>query len=159
MARLECAVQTISNYWGVYYVGVAGVSSFLITTPVGHILIDTGFESTVPRIKESVTKLGFRLEDIKILLSSHAHLDHVGGHALMKRLTGAKIMMSEADAALLASGGTTDFTSYSTNMVAYAPARADRLLHDGDKVSLGGTTLTCQLTPDIRKVARRGQWT
>ena len=135
----------------VYYVGVTGVSSFLIATPDGHILIDTGFEMAVPRIKESVTKLGFRVEDIKILLSSHAHLDHVGGHALMKRLTGAKIMMSEADAALLASGGTTDFTPYSTNMVAYAPARADRLLQNGDKVSLGGTSLICHLTPGHTK--------
>jgi metallo-beta-lactamase class B len=135
----------------VYYVGVSGVSSFLITTPDGHILIDTGFEMTVPRIKESVTKLGFRMEDIKILLNSHAHLDHVGGHALMKKLTGAKIMMSEADAALLASGGTTDFTPYSTNMVAYTPAIADRLLRDGDKVTLGGAALTCHLTPGHTK--------
>ncbi len=135
----------------VYYVGVTGVSSFLITTPDGHILIDTGFEMTVPRIKESVTKLGFRIEDIKLLLSSHAHLDHVGGHALMKKLTGARILMSEADAALLASGGTTDFTPYSTNMIAYAPATADRLLHDGDKVSLGGATLRCHLTPGHTK--------
>jgi metallo-beta-lactamase class B len=135
----------------VYYVGVTGVSSFLITTPDGHFLVDTGFEKTVPRIKESLTKLGFRLEDIKIVLSSHAHLDHVGGHALMKKLTGAKIMMSEADAALLASGGTTDFTPYATNVIAYAPATVDRLLHDGDTVSLGGTTLTCHLTPGHTK--------
>jgi metallo-beta-lactamase class B len=135
----------------VYYVGPAGVSSFLITTPNGHILIDTGFESTMPRIKESVTKLGFRMQDIKILLSSHAHLDHVGGHALIKKLTGAKIMMSEADAAMLATGGTTDFTPYSTNTVAYAPARADQLLRDGDKVSLGGTKLICHLTPGHTK--------
>ncbi len=135
----------------IYYVGPAGVSSFLITTPEGHILIDTGFESTVPRIKDSVTKLGFRIEDIKILLSSHAHVDHVGGHALMKSLTRAKIMMSEADAALLATCGTTDFASYSTNAVAYSPAIADRLLRDGEKVSLGGTTLTCHLTPGHTK--------
>src|ERR1043165_3263479 len=135
----------------VYYVGPAGVSSFLITTPEGHILIDTGFESTVPRIKESVAKLGFRLEDIKILLSSHAHLDHVGGHALMKKLTGAKIMMSEADAAMLATGGTIDFTPYSTNITAYSPASADQLLHDEDKVILGGTILTCHLTPGHTK--------
>src|SRR3954465_6997419 len=134
----------------VYYVGVTGVSSFLITTADGHILIDTGFESTVPRIRESVAKLGFRIEDIKILLSSHAHLDHVGGHALMKKLTGAKIMMSEADAALLASGGTNDFTPYAAGM-AYSPASADRLLHDGDKVSVGGTALTCHLTPGHTK--------
>jgi metallo-beta-lactamase class B len=164
-AKLPAADDAIRKSWeawnepfkpfriigNVHYVGVTGISSFLITTPDGHILIDTGFESTVPRIEQSVTRLGFRIEDTKILLSSHAHLDHVGGHALMKKLTGAKIMMSQADAALLASGGTTDFTPYSTNMVAYPPATADRLLQDGDKVSLGGTTLVCHLTPGHTK--------
>ena len=134
-----------------YYVGPSGISSFLITTPEGHILLDTGFETTVPRIRESVTKLGLRLEDIKIILNSHAHLDHSGGHSLMKKLTGAKIMMSEADAALLASGGTNDFTPYSRELIGYPPATADRLLRDGDKVTLGGVELTCQLTPGHTK--------
>src|SRR5437016_5922088 len=83
----------------IYYVGVSGVSSFLVTTSEGHILLDTGFEMTVPHIQKNVAALGFKLQDIRILLSSHAHMDHVGGHALMKRLTGAKIMMSEKDAA------------------------------------------------------------
>lgn len=135
----------------IYYVGPAGISSFLITTPDGNILLDTGFEMTVPRIRDSVTKLGFRPEDIKIILNSHAHLDHAGGHALMQELTGAKIMMSEADAALLASGGTNDFTPYSNEMKSYRPARADRLLRDGDRVTLGGVTLTCHLTPGHTK--------
>src|SRR5262245_18911373 len=96
---------------------------------------------TVPRITNNLAELGFRLQDIKFLLSSHAHLDHTGGHALMKSLTGAKICISEADGALLASGGTTDFTPYSTNMIAYASVAADRLLRDGDTVKLGGLTL------------------
>ena len=135
----------------IYYVGASGISSFLITTPEGHILIDTGFETTVPLIRESVAKLGFKLTDIKIILNSHAHLDHAGGHATMQKLTGAKIMMSEADAELLASGGTNDFTPYSKEMIGYPPAKADRILHDGDKVSLGGTTLTCHLTPGHTK--------
>jgi metallo-beta-lactamase class B len=131
----------------IYYVGAVGISSFLITTPQGHIPIDTGFEMTVPRITNSLAKLGFRLQEIKFLLSSHAHLDHTGGHALMKSLTGARICISEADGALLASGGTTDFTPYSTNMTAYPPAVADRLLGEGDEVKLGGVSLTCHLTP------------
>lgn len=134
-----------------YYVGPSGVSSFLITTPKGHILIDTGFETTVSRIRDCVAKLGFRLEDIKIILNSHAHLDHAGGDALMKQLTGAKIMMSEADAALLASGGTNDFTPYSHEMMGYPPAKADRILRDGDTVALGETKLTCHLTPGHTK--------
>jgi metallo-beta-lactamase class B len=135
----------------IYYVGPAGISSFLITTPEGNILLDTGFEMTVSRIRDSLTKLGFRLEDIKIILNSHAHLDHAGGHALMKELTGAEIMMSEADAALLASGGTNDFTPYSNEMKSYRPAQADRLLRDGDQVKLGRVTLTCHLTPGHTK--------
>jgi len=135
----------------IYYVGVAGVSSFLITTPQGHILIDTGFEMTVPRITNSLAELGFRLRDVKILLSSHAHLDHTGGHARMKSLTGARICTSEADGALLASGGTADFTPYTTNMTAYPPVSADRIVRDGDKVELGGVTLVCHLTPGHTK--------
>lgn len=135
----------------IHYVGASGISSFLITTPEGHILLDTGFETTVPRIRESVAKLGFKLTDIKIILNSHAHTDHAGGHALMQELTGARILMSEADAALLASGGTNDFTPYSKEMMGYRPAKADRILRDGDKVTLGGTTLTCHLTPGHTK--------
>ena len=135
----------------IHYVGASGISSFLITTPEGHILMDTGFETTVPRIRDSVAKLGFRLADIKIILNSHAHLDHAGGHGLMQELTGARILMSEADAALLASGGTNDFTPYSKEMMRYRPAKADRMLRDGDKVTLGGVTLTCHLTPGHTK--------
>jgi len=137
----------------IHYVGASGISSFLITTPEGHILLDTGFETTVPRIRDSVTKLGFKLADIKIILNSHAHLDHAGGHALMQELTSARILMSEADAALLASGGTNDFTPYSKEMMGYRPAKADRILRDGDKITLGGTTLTCHLTPGHTKGA------
>lgn len=135
----------------IYYVGPSGISSFLITTPKGHILLDTGFETTVPGICQSVTNLGFKVEDIKVILNSHAHTDHAGGHARMKQLTGAKILMSEADAALLASGGTNDFTPYSHEMMGYPPATADELLRDGEKVRLGGVTLTCHLTPGHTK--------
>lgn len=135
----------------IHYVGASGISSFLITTPAGHILMDTVFETTVPRIRDSVAKLGFRLADIKIILNSHAHLDHVGGHALMQELTGARILVSEADVALLASGGTNDFTPYSKEMMGYRPAKLDRILRDGDKVTLGGVTLTCHPTPGHTK--------
>lgn len=137
----------------IYYVGASGISSFLITTPEGHILLDTGFETTVPRIRDSVTQLGFKLTDIKIILNSHAHTDHAGGHALMQELTGARILMSEADAALLASGGRSDFMPYTKDLMAYPPAKAARILRDGDKVMLGGTTLTCHLTPGHTKGA------
>jgi metallo-beta-lactamase class B len=137
----------------VYYVGAEGVSSFLVTSKAGHILLDTGFEATVPQIQENISKLGFKWQDIKIILNSHAHLDHAGGDALMKQLTGATLLSSAADAAQLASGGTTDFTPYSTNLMAFPPARADRILKDGQQVTLGDCTLVCHLTPGHTKGA------
>ena len=94
-----------------------------------------------------MAKLGFRAEDIKILLSSHAHFDHVGGHARMKEKTGAKVVMSEADADLLANGGKGDVLPLGDELAAYPQARADRIVRDGDTVSLGGVTLTAHLTP------------
>ncbi len=148
---LNRPVEPFRVIGNVHYVGPSGVSSFLIATPEGHILIDTGFEATVPLIREGVAKLGFRPEDIKILLSSHAHFDHVGGHARMKELTGASIVMSAADADLLAHGGKGDVVPLGDELASYPPARADRIVRDGETVTLGGTTLTAHLTPGHTK--------
>ncbi|HAM73114.1 MAG TPA: subclass B3 metallo-beta-lactamase [Verrucomicrobiales bacterium] len=131
----------------IHYVGPAGVSSFLITTEAGHILLDTGFAATPPILRENITALGFKLTDIRYILSSHAHVDHVGGHALMKRWTGATVVASQADAALLASGGTNDYSGQELAVMGYPPIVADRVVRDGDTVTLGGVTLTCHLTP------------
>ena len=114
----------------IYYVGVAGVTSFLITTPEGHILLDGGFSETVPRIQDSVRKLGFRLEDVKVLINSHAHFDHAGGFAQLKRLTGAQLMISEADAELISKGGQGDF--FRGEKPTFEPATVDRRLRDND---------------------------
>ena len=113
--------QPISIIGNIHYVGASDASSFLITTPDGHIMIDSGFEATVPMIRESIHKLRYRFDDIKILLNSHAHLDHAGGHALVNRLTHAQIVMSQADAALLARGGKGDFPPVSERILAYEP--------------------------------------
>jgi metallo-beta-lactamase class B len=131
----------------IYYVGASGVSSFLITTPAGHILLDTGFEDTVPIITHGVEQLGFKVADIKLILGSHAHIDHAGGHALMKKLTGARVVASAADARLLESGGADDFLPWPKDTLAYAPVRVDETVTDGGTVSLGGVTLTAHLTP------------
>jgi metallo-beta-lactamase class B len=128
-----------------YYVGASDVTSFLITTSEGHILLDGGFEETVPIIQENVKKLGFKLEDVKILLHSHAHLDHAGGLAGLKKLTGATLYASEPEAPLLACGGKGDFRF--GDELTFAPVQADRTYKDGDKVTLGGVTLTAHLTP------------
>jgi len=131
----------------IYYVGAIGVSSFLITSPQGHLLLDTGFDDTVPIIQRGVEQLGFKLTDIKFLLSSHAHVDHVGGHARMKQLTGATICASAADARIMASGGTDDFIPFPKDLIVYEPVKADRIINDGDHVELGGVRLTAHLTP------------
>lgn len=131
----------------VYYVGAIGVSSYLITTPEGHILLDTGFEDTVPIVQRGVEQLGFKLTEIKIILSSHAHVDHVGGHAAMQRLTGARIFASAADAKTLESGGLDDFIPLPRETILYPPAKVAHVVQDGERVTLGGTTLTAHLTP------------
>src|SRR5438270_11138412 len=89
----------------VYYVGSKDLASYLITTPEGHILINSGFEATVPLIRKSVESLGFKMGDIKILLASHAHSDHVAGHALAREQTGARVYVMRGDDRVIASGG------------------------------------------------------
>jgi metallo-beta-lactamase class B len=132
-----------------YYVGATDITSFLIATPAGLILIDGGFAETVPIIRDSVKKLGFKMEDVKILLNSHAHFDHAGGLAEIKKQTGAKLATSAADAALLAHGGRGDHLF--GDKFPYEPVTADRILSDGDQVALGGTILTAHLTPGHTK--------
>ena len=133
----------------IYYVGASDVTSFLIVTPKGHILLDSGFVETVPQIQQNVAELGFRLSDIKILINSHAHYDHAGGLAALKKLTGAKLLATKADAELLARGGTKDF--HFGDRLSYSPVRVDQILNDGEKVELGGITLVAHLTPGHTK--------
>jgi len=124
----------------VYFVGTEALGSFLITTPAGHILINSDFESTVPQIQRSVAELGFKFADIKILLGSHAHGDHMEADALVKKLTGARVMAMAEDV---------------PGLRAMQPRGKehpiDRVLHDGEQVSLGGTTLTAYRTPGHTK--------
>jgi len=126
-----------------YYVGSRGLASYLVTTPEGHILINSSFERTVPLICASIEKLGFKITDVKIMLSSHAHGDHVEGQGLMQELTGAKIFAMQGDVAVISSGGEGQYL-YKDH---WKPCRVDRVLKDGDKVTLGGATLVAHLTP------------
>jgi metallo-beta-lactamase class B len=130
-----------------YYVGSKGLASYLITTPQGHILINSDLESSTPLLQDSVTKLGFKMGDVKILLISHAHWDHDAGSAAIKKLTGARYMVMEGDVAVVESGGKADFQYNSKPEWLYPPTKVDRVLHDGDEVKLGGTTLVAHLTP------------
>lgn len=130
-----------------YYVGSEGLASYLIATPRGLILINSSLEVSVPLIRKSVESLGFHFSDIKILLISHAHNDHCAGSAEVIRLTGAKYYMMAGDVPVVESGGKADFQYGAETVMRYPPAHVDRVLHDGDTVSLGGTVLTAHLTP------------
>jgi metallo-beta-lactamase class B len=123
-----------------YFVGSEQLGSFLITTPQGHILINSDYEETVPVIRAAVEKLGFKFTDIKILLNSHAHPDHTTGDAMVKELTGATVMTMAEDVQAL-----------QNIRPRGKPHPIDRVLHDGDTVTLGGMTLTAHLTPGHTK--------
>jgi metallo-beta-lactamase class B len=120
----------------IYYVGTNSLATFLIATPQGHILINSSYERNVPGIQKSVEGLGFKMSDIKLLLGSHAHGDHMEGDAAVKALTGAQVVAMAEDVPALERmrpGG--------------KPHPIDRVIHDGDTVALGGTTLVAHLTP------------
>jgi metallo-beta-lactamase class B len=129
-----------------YYVGSADLASYLIATPKGLILINSNLASSPPLIRKSVEALGFKWSDIKILLISHAHYDHCAGSAEILKETGAKYEVMDADVSVVESGGRTDFQYGTDPSMRFAPAHVDRILHDGDTVSLGGTVLTAHLT-------------
>jgi metallo-beta-lactamase class B len=128
----------------IYYVGPAGVSSFLITTAEGHFLIDGGIPQTAPMIEANLAALGFSIRDVRYLLNSHAHADHAGGLAQLKRDSGAFFAASAADRPILEAGR----ISYGPSAdFGFPPVRVDRIIADGDTLTLGGVTLTAHLTP------------
>jgi metallo-beta-lactamase class B len=129
----------------IHYVGTNRMAIFLLTTPAGHILIDSGFESNVPQLRRSVEALGFRFADIKVLLFSHAHIDHVQGHALVRQLTGARVVASAADALTISTGGQHEWAYGDT--FSWPPCPVDQIVADGESVGWGGTVLTAHLTP------------
>ena len=126
------AHKVIAN---IYFVGTSDLGSYLITTPEGHILVNTDYEQTVPLIRASVEQLGFKFSDIKIILGSHAHGDHMEGDALVKELTGARVMAMEQDVPAL-----------KKMMPGGKEHPVDQVLHDGSEVKLGGSVLTAHLT-------------
>jgi metallo-beta-lactamase class B len=134
-----------------YYVGSKGLAMYLVSTSQGNILINSGLEANVPMIKASIEKLGFKFEDTKILLISHAHWDHDAGSATIKKMTGAAYMVMDADVPVVESGGKADFQYGNSPAYLYQPAKVDRVLHDGDEVKLGGTVLVAHLTPGHTK--------
>lgn len=133
----------------VYYVGTNDLACYLITSKAGHILINTGLADSTPIIRKSVADLGFRFEDIKILLTMQAHFDHVAAMAQIQRLTGAKMLATEGDAPVLADGGKSDY--HFGRLHWFAPVHVDGRLKDGEVIRLGDTALTVHLTPGHTK--------
>lgn len=126
--------QIVGN---LYYVGTYDLGCYLIATPNGHILINTGLDESINTIRSGVEKLGFRFSDIKILLATHAHHDHVGAFAAVKKETGARILINENDAAELADGGESDYAMGGDGIL-FEPVKPDSLLHKKDTISFGG---------------------
>jgi metallo-beta-lactamase class B len=127
----------------IYYVGTNDLACYLIKTNAGLILIDTGYAESAPIIRANIATLGFQLKDIKVMLSSHAHFDHVGGQADMREATGAQVYASAGDAVVLESGGTKSFHP----LKPYKPVKVDHVVKDGGTVRLGGVVMTAHLTP------------
>jgi metallo-beta-lactamase class B len=126
-------------------VGSYDLSTYLITTPAGNILINTGVGDTANQIKKSVEQLGFKLSDTKILTATHGHWDHASGLAALKRMTGATVMIAEPDKDLLETGGKADFRFGNDPQARFEPVKVDRTFKDNDTISLGGTVLTTHI--------------
>jgi metallo-beta-lactamase class B len=131
----------------IYFVGTQHLAAFLIHTPQGHIMIDGGMPSTAPVIEKSVRDLGFKPEDIRILLTTQAHFDHVGTFAHFKKLSGARVEAMTGDESILRSGGQTDYLFANQPDLHFPRVPVDRVLKDGDIVTLGGVRLTARHTP------------
>jgi metallo-beta-lactamase class B len=143
------AVEPFKIIDNIYMVGTTQHNtSYLITGSAGHIIIDTIYEKDVPQIVKNIEKLGFKPEDIKMIIGTHAHGDHVAGHAAMQEATGAQILSSAADKEVVETGGKSDSVRPDSS---WAPAKVDRVIADGEQIKLGDITLTAHLTPGHTK--------
>ena len=141
----------------VYYVGTAGLSSFLFVTPDGDILLDAALPESAPQIEANIIKLGFKLSDVKILLNSHAHFDHSGGLAQLKKDTGAKLIASEGDRSALEGGFY--LGNESVKAMSGPPVKVDEAIKDGYELTLGGFTMMAHLTPGHTRGCTSWGWT
>ena len=137
------AVEPFRILGNIYYVGASNLASYLITSPQGHFLLDTGVQGMTDDIKRNVEALGFRMSDIKIILSSHAHFDHIQGHAIVQRMTGAQVFALEADADALEAGKDLSPLGFE----GWEPVKVDRRLQDGESINLGEVTFTPTWAP------------
>jgi metallo-beta-lactamase class B len=134
-----------------YSVGTRGLGAWLIATREGLIVLNTGMPGSGPLIEASIRKLGMDPEEIEILLTCHAHVDHAGGLAYLQKLSGARVAMMAEEAPLMESGGKLDFRYGGIPAFAFEPVKVGQRLHDGDAIALGGVTLTARRTPGHTK--------
>jgi metallo-beta-lactamase class B len=141
-----------------YFVGTCGISSILITGSAGHILIDSGTEKGADLVADNIRRLGFRLQDVKYLLHSHEHVDHVGGMARLQQLTGARLVASPEAARVLQTGTASADDPQSGMHAPFPAARVDRIVHDGEQVRIGNVVLTAVTTPGHTPGALTWRW-
>ena len=143
------AIEPFRIAGNIYYVGAKDLTAYLIVTPKGDILLDVGVQENAALVQANIRKLGFDPRQIRIILNSHAHLDHAGGIAAMKAFTHAQFVASARDKPVLESGGRADFKF--GPKPSFPAVKVDRVIDDGGKVSLGGVTMTAHLTPGHTK--------
>jgi metallo-beta-lactamase class B len=141
------AAEPVKVAGPIYFVGTQGLAAWLITGSEGDVLLNTCMENSGPLIETSIRKLGLDPKRIKWLLANHAHVDHVAGHAYIKKLTGAQVAVAAQEVGLLESGGKGDFNYDGVPGFGYEPVKVDRVLRDGDVVKLGDIALTARVTP------------
>jgi metallo-beta-lactamase class B len=131
-----------------HYVGTKGLGSYLFVTSEGNILFNTGMPSSGPMILESITKLGFKPEDTKLIINGHAHSDHAGAFAFIKEKTGAQVAVMREDVQAIEDGGKDDFHyGWDWKVMGFPPCKVDRILRDGETIKMGDVTLTARHTP------------
>lgn len=146
-AEWNTPVAPFNIYGDSYYVGVQGLSAVLVTSPQGHILIDGAFPESAQHIAASVRALGFRVEDIKFILNSHAHVDHAGGIAELQRMSGATVLASPSAAQAMERGKMGPEDPQYKGTTPYPPVPHVRAVQDGEVVTLGANRLTARFTP------------
>lgn len=144
VAQATRPVEPFKVAGNIYFVGDSDIAVFLLAGSGGLILLDTGYREMLPQVISSIERLGFDVDDIKIILNSHAHFDHAGGHAALEARTGAQVMAMQGDVAMLEAGGVGDPVLGATGT--FPPVHVDRVLHDGDVVQLGDIRMVANLT-------------
>jgi metallo-beta-lactamase class B len=157
-ADFEKAAPPVRIYGNTYLVGTCGISSILITDPAGDILIDGGTEADADLIADNIRDLGFRLTDVKYILHSHEHYDHVGGIAKLQKMTGARVFASAPARAVLNSGKPSAGDPQLGILKPFPPAQVDELVTDGQMVRLGNTVLIATTTPGHTPGALTWHW-